>query len=398
MLIRKWILWCFFGLLGLNVIAGCYGLAIMEDNIFAPAIISSIVLALACLLVYPASWLSLLKHGKDASWVAMGLVILECLMSVALCWLVFTRSLGFTYRHEEFVGISMALLFPCGLVLMLGMYLLNFAHLKLAARTLIASVVLFLGLFVSGLYFHEILRDRNFGNNLIEGSAVWACTGIGLTVLLAGRWRWYKAVGLLATAGVVTVILMEITRMRYITQSNVWQVAAAASLAIVLAYYNLIYLLPLKNTWTKLTRLGALGLVLAGDAVLLVLCIWDRQFNNRQEEAMLMLVGMLAFIAICMTFVISFKAAADMIKIRRNDLPTHFNYTQLQIQCPHCQTMQLLTQAGQSCLQCGLKFHFRISEPHCEQCEYLLIGQASGDCPECGHPIKQVSGQAIVSV
>lgn len=398
MLIRKWILWGFFGLLGLNVIAGCYGLAITSEAVFAPAIVSSIIVAVACLLLYPASWLSLLKHGKDASWVAIGLIVIECLLGVMLCWLVDRRSLGFTYRHTEFVLVLLITLFPSGLVLMIAAYLLNFSHLKLAARILIATVVIFLVLFTSGLYFEQILRDYRFGERLLVSSGLGACVGIGFSILMAGRWRWFKAVAILAAVYVVMLLMMDLMRVRTLSTNQAWQVSVTASLAIILAYYNLLFMLPLKDTWAKLTRLAAIGIVLLGDMGLVVMSIMLRQLNGKQEDAIVMFVGMLGFIAVCLTFVICFKSAADVIKIRRNDLPSHFNYTQLQIHCPHCQTMQLLTGTDQSCMTCGLKFHFRISEPHCEKCEYLLIGQSSGTCPECGHPVSQVSGQAIGSV
>jgi hypothetical protein len=213
---------------------------------------------------------------------------------------------------------------------------------------------------------------------------------------LAGPWRWYKAVALVLSFIAVILFMGEIWRIRPIRQQNVWEVTLCTTLPVLIAYGNLIWLLPLKDSWARMMRWAAMGVVIIGACTMLVLGFGTSYFNRQQENVILQFIGILSFIATSLTFVILFKAAADRIKLRRTDLPSQFNYTQLQIQCPHCQTQQLLTAAGQSCLQCGLKFHFRITEPHCPVCDYLLIGQSEGDCPECGQPIISDKAQAIV--
>ena len=396
--IRKWILWSFFGLLGLNVLAGCYGMLIQEDHIFGPAISGTVTTAAACLLLYPASWLSLIKHGKHTSWVAMGWLVLTCLMFNGL-FFTWTNSAFRRGRDlDEFFLVLILALIPVALLLGLGVYLKRFKSLVVASWILIIASALFMVMLTVAGFFSEILRNWQVVNTLMILTGLEASLGIGLAILFVGCWRWYKLVALAGATLASTLILMDTFGVYNIRPSNVWQVGVGATLAIVIAYFNLLWCIPIKPFWVRLFRSFALGLAVLDASVMMYFCAFAPMIRGRQETVILMFFGMVLFVLIRMTFVIGFKAAADAIKIRRTDLPSQFNYTQLQIQCPHCQTMQLLTQAGQSCLQCGLKFQFRITEPHCENCDYLLIGQASGDCPECGYPLTENIGQGLENI
>ncbi|MAX27028.1 MAG: hypothetical protein CMJ19_21245 [Phycisphaeraceae bacterium] len=395
MQIRKWILWGFFALLGLNVLAGCYGLVIMEDDIFGPAIGGAIATAVACLLLYPASWLSLLKHGKHASWVAMGWVTLTCLMFKGL-FFTWTNSAFRRGRDwEEFFIVLIIAMMPAAVLMGLGAYLKRFKALFVSSWILIIATALFMVMLTTAGFCSEILRNWRLTNLLMVLTVLEACVGIGLAVLFAGPWRWYKALALVGTAVTCVLITMDVMRVYRVQQSNVWQVGIGAILAIVIAYFNLMMCIPIKPFWGRMVRNVALGLGVLDAAVMMYLCAFAMNIRGKQETAILMLFGMILFVMITLTFVVAFKAAVDAIKIRRNDIPSQFHYSQLQITCPHCQTAQLLTEAGQHCCTCGIQFHFRITEPHCANCEYLLIGQSTGNCPECGHPLSENLGTPV---
>ncbi|MFG0248815.1 MAG: hypothetical protein ACF8OB_08000 [Phycisphaeraceae bacterium JB051] len=395
MLIRKWILWGFFGLLGLNVLAGCYGLVIMEDDIFGPAICGAIATAVACLLLYPASWLSLLKHGKHASWVAMGWVTLTCLMFNGLFFTFTNPAFRRGRDWEEFFLVLIIALLPAAFLAGLGAYLKRFKTLVVSSWILIGAVALFMVMLTAAGFCSEILRNWRLTNTLMEFTVLEACVGVGLTVLFAGRWRWYKALALVGAMVTCVLVAMESMDSFHTHDHNIWLVAIGACVALVIAYFNLMTCIPIKPFWCRMLRDIAIGLGVFDAGAFMFLCLNTPRYNHKQEMAILMLFGMILFVLITLTFVVAFKSAVDAIKIRRNDIPSQFNYSQLQITCPHCHTAQLLTEAGQHCCSCGMQFHFRITEPHCPNCEYLLIGQSTGNCPECGHPLSENIGQRL---
>ena len=396
MKMRKWILWSFFGLLGLNIALSCYGLLNGSEDTFFRGLINSLTLAVACLLVYPASWLGLVKHARHASWALMGLLAFEVLLLVILTLVIGIRVGVLSGNLDEFVAIMISFTLPTGLLIVLALYLKVFNALRQSSQILIAGCILFVILMTCYDFFEQIARHSRM-RNIFEGlSILVGWLGVWLVLLMAGRWRWYKAIAFMAALNSTIMFFFQIFDYNFLQGRTSGLFIATTSLAIVLAFGNLLWLLPLKAPWTKLSRLGAMGLALATVCLLLVWGSGAWQFTNSSQQAIARFAGALAFIAICLTFVISFKAAVDAIKIRRADIPAQFNYTQLHIHCPHCQTAQLLTEAGQYCCECGLQFHFRITEPHCSQCDYLIIGQNNGHCPECGHAISQASGTRVM--
>lgn len=392
---RRLILTVFFTVLVISALFGSYGLAANDEEIFFRGLGSTIAVTLGCLVLYPASWLALLKYGKHVSRFAMSWVSLEVTLCVLFSIVVDRRFMGWRGMDEFLVGM-IPVIFFCGLILMIPIYLRSFKSLRFSMDSLIISTVIFVGLVLLANYEWSNNQYR-FGGLYEDLAILMCCFGIGLTFLLIGSWRWYKLAGLIIGSMSALLFVLSILEVRKIDGTNMWQVAGLSSMAVCFAYGNLVWSLPLKDSWTRLIRLIAMGLVIGGSVVMVYLCWNPHYLHGRPDMSFLRIIGMLAFIAISMTFVISFVAAVAAIKIRRTDSPPQFNYTQLQIQCPHCQTAQLLTEAGQCCCECGLQFHFRITEPHCDACDYLLIGQAKGTCPECGHTISHARGQRLAT-
>jgi hypothetical protein len=312
-----------------------------------------------------------------------------------LFFLVSTRRFrGVADWDDFFLGMILASI-PTTLLMGLGAYLKRFKSLFVSSWILIGSTNLFMVLLAISGFYSQIQRDWQIANFVTIFTVLEACLGIGLAVLFVGRWRVYKVFALWAALIATVLVTLDAVGSFDIQPNNIWMMGLATTVAVVIAYFNLMFNIPIKPYWGKLLKNVALGVSLLDAGTIMLFCVLTERLNHRQEISIAMFFAMVLFVLVTMTFVIAFKSAIDAIKIRRTDLPTQFSYAQLQVQCPHCQTTQLLTETGQQCCQCGLQFHFRMAEPHCPECEYLLIGQSTGTCPECGHPLAENIGKRL---
>ena len=74
-------------------------------------------------------------------------------------------------------------------------------------------------------------------------------------------------------------------------------------------------------------------------------------------------------------------------------VPVLSEVREMTIICPGCQKKQTVGVGDSACSTCGLKFHIRVEEPRCPNCDYVLFMLQSDRCPECGTPVRGGAGQ-----
>lgn len=395
MLVRRYALYFFYFAMALNVVVGAAGLFGNDEDHFFRGMACTIILAFACLLIYPASWLENLKGGKHASWATMVWIIVLCVLSCTFAWVVDSRW-GRRNNLNDILAAAWVTNILAGPVLCLALYLKRFASIRIASWTLFGCTAFFASLCFGGLVYDGIAGGR-IGDRVAEASFTASLISLLIVLILGGRWRWYKIFGIVSAIVAMVFVSLDMTRiMRMNDDTGPWFVLSL-TLACVWAHGNVLWQLPLKDGWPKLMRtlvqlivVPVVGVVIYGCILILI-----EESSRTMLQNLVKFGGSDLFVCLSLTFVLILKAAADQIKLNKAQHENQFNYAQLQIKCPHCQAEQLLTQTGQSCRTCGLQFKFSITEPHCPSCDYLIIGQADGSCPECGHAIEPDVGEVI---
>lgn len=350
-------------------------------------------LALGCMLIHPAGWLVRFKDGKHYALITMGWIFVQTVVFCVFWWANTTPHFS-QFRLDGFLILLFVVLPPAALLLNIGVYLHRIRTWRISAWLLMITVMLTLCVCVFLLVIRLFTRSFNHYGDMQVVSVTAICLGIGLTCLMAGQWQWYKTLGLVTASLYMTLGCCLKMGMYRSDDLLILGMFISAILGVLIAHVSILQALPIK--YGRLERLRSSMFI--GDGIFAVIAaisfmIWIRDYDELSDFLDLSMI--FAWCIIGLTCLLIYKVVIDHLPIQSSSRRSHLHITHLQIQCPHCSTPQLLTEAGQCCLQCGLQFHFRITEPHCVNCDYLLIGQSSGCCPECGHAIASNSGQAI---
>jgi hypothetical protein len=361
------------------------------------------VLLAAILLIYPASWLAHLKGGKHASYAAMAWVVLIGMVSCFLCWTnveVVAQFLPATigFRLRSLLPGMLLILLSSAAIQTLALYLKQFHALKIASWLLVGLMVYFPLLCCVGY----VLQLNNRGADMIVGYGLGgAFLCLPAVCICVGQWRWHKWIGL----GLVLISMVLIAINVSFHGPELIPYAKVAGLclcfAVAYAHTNILWQMPFTKQWLHMMRLITQGFVCT--SLVLELVYWSMALLSMDDQSdipgmIIALAIAIQLIALVITGILLFCVAMDRIRINRKPEENHINYAQLQVTCPHCQTQQLLTVSGQCCCECRLQFHFRLIEPRCPGCDYLLIGYNKDTCPECGMDITQPTAQTMPTV
>jgi peptidoglycan/LPS O-acetylase OafA/YrhL len=272
---------------------------------------------------------------------------------------------------------------------MIGLYLLHkpdnrFAALKLLG---VAGVCELLFLVAS---VDEAYRLRNFiGTAEHWWETAWSMMGYGLlaVLILAGGLqglRKLKIVGLLSVAAGLVMLLYEI----WIGGKDQPEPFAFVTIvAIAFGHGNVIWLMQIKPGAQSITRMAVQVLAII-TAVLAQLAV-TRAITAGHQDDWARLAGACSFMLVCGTFALLVINAANRRSNRKRTVEeSELTYKQISLTCPHCQTTQTLPVGESQCTSCSMQFQIKLFEPHCPQCDYLLVNCTSDTCPECGHVIK----------
>ena len=189
------------------------------------------------------------------------------------------------------------------------------------------------------------------------------------------HWRWIGAAATAASLAVTMIIIWAKVELSAL-------IAAVLSIALLIAYANLVLLLKLRPGQIWL-RWGALGFALVTAALINVLVDTDFSFA---EETLARSIAASGIVTACGTLALIVLAAFN----RRGDVEFESKEMyEVSLKCPRCGREHDVRIGGDRCPSCGLRIDIRIEEPRCAACDYLLYRLESDRCPECGTPVAE---------
>ncbi|MAX27027.1 MAG: hypothetical protein CMJ19_21240 [Phycisphaeraceae bacterium] len=381
---RQWIIRTLLATLAIAAIGGAIGILFGGDKLTWQIIGSAVTVSMGCLFYQISSGLSRVDNFHRTGLLGMGLTGIEFLLCLLLIW--FVDADFFENDFWEVCGYMSLTLPITGLLAMLALYLQRKEGVKLAGHILLAvSCITQLLLLLAAINDSFRLRST-LGSYSDWWETSWALLGYGLlaVLILAGRFRPHKLVGLIATLTSYLFLLIEI----WIGggKDPTW-FALATIISILYAHGNVIWLLTMKGGGQAITRMVVQGMAVA-TGLFVQLAAMDI-FSKGSVDGLARLSGACAFMTICGTFALLVIHGANRRRTqRRTREESELVYRELSLTCPHCQTQQTLPIGESHCRVCHMAFQIKLFEPHCPQCDYLLINAASDTCPECGYVVR----------
>ncbi|MFG0248817.1 MAG: hypothetical protein ACF8OB_08010 [Phycisphaeraceae bacterium JB051] len=377
---RQWIIRTLLATLAIAAIGGAFGIIFGGDRLTWQIIGSAVTVSMGCLFYQISSGLSRVDNFHRAGLLGMGLTAVEFLLCLFLIW--FVDADIFENDIWEVCGFMSLTLPITGLLAMLALYLQRKEGVNLSGHVLLAvSVVTQMMLLIAAINTSYRMRST-FGGYSDWWETAWAFLGYGLlgVLILAGRFRLHKLVGLIATLSSYMILLIVI----WIGggKDPTW-FALATIIAILYAHGNVIWLLAMQHGGQAITRMVVQGMAVA-TGLFVQLAAMDL-FAKGSAEGLARLAGACAFMTICGTFALLVIHGTNRRRTRhRTREESELVYRELSLTCPHCQTQQTLPIGESHCRVCRMAFQIKLFEPHCPNCDYLLINAASDTCPECG--------------
>jgi hypothetical protein len=343
------------------------------------AIATAIAVAITSALLFPASRWADRQRTRPAGLLAMTVIIVGFVLSLALIWELdhFIGGRGFDDLFE-----MLAWWLLTGAAAVAALFLVTTPHARAAGWLAVScAAVTFLLLMIATWLFPFFTYSRT-GDNFYETAGLLAGFGalsalclIGLSRPMHRPWRWLGVAA--ATAGFIVGLI------------GVWfeptggqaVFVCLLTTAIFIAHANLLILVPLKPSqlWLRYaTMAAALGTVILIDA--LVISDIDLDFDLMLTRIMAALLILAACGSLALVVLTRLNRGVDLEEATGS-------FTHIALQCPRCHKKQSLPLGDAQCTDCGLRITTRIEEPRCPQCGYLLYMLKSSNCPECGHAV-----------
>ncbi|MBN4060837.1 hypothetical protein JYU15_00210 [bacterium AH-315-I18] len=384
---RQWINRLLLISLGLVALGGTTGILFGSHDYIWQIIGSAITIAIGGMLFLACSSLSNVDHCRHSGLLGMGIVGIEFIIVLLLIWLNGNHFFGRSNDLWELLIFNAFTLPLTGGLAMIALYLRHKPKQRLAGHLMLCIVTASELLFVIASV-QEVYRMPNLtGSSEDWWMTGWSLLGYGLlaVIILAGPFRWHKIIGLLAAIAGWLMLLIEI----WIGGGDRPEPFAAATiLAIAFAHSNAIWMMKIKPGGQHITRIAVQTMAII-TAILAQLAVTSI-VTGKHEDELIRLTSAMGFILVCGTFALLVISAANHRKNRRHPVEeSQLVYKELSLTCPHCQTPQNLPMGESQCACCKMQFQIKLYEPHCPQCDYLLVNCQSETCPECGHAVKQ---------
>ncbi len=223
------------------------------------------------------------------------------------------------------------------------------------------------------------LAGRVLGTTAVIGGA--SILGLASAIPWESR-RWHPIGPLGCTTVFVAAVLL--TGLIWITRSFQYEVfikalAIACTLAVAIPHVGLLAMARLRKDylWVRTSTVIVIG-ILATLIIVLVI------FEGPESDAMIRIMGALGIADVCGSLAVPILHRVSRI---REHEAIHSTVLQLQLTCPRCGLGQQLPAGRTQCTSCGLRLRIEIEEEHCAECGYVLYGNESGVCPECGNTL-----------
>jgi hypothetical protein len=339
----------------------------------------------AALLLLPVSLLVDRPRGRAAGLFGVSLVVALFLLAQALLWLTPILAAPAEEGLAMTLG-SIAFLGPCAFILLL---LLPTKAGALPARAGLPITAVALIIFLVAAWLPSGWREEPWWQT------GWTIAGTGLIAICAlagGLSRWWRWLGVAGSAVALLLLLFATwfeRRTVLVTEETLFVVTSAPSL---LAYANLLLLVPLRGerttegrdfpswqTWVRAATLLAAAVGTAATDTVVVSHLTD------ESGVLVRLAAATGIFTACGTLAILVLGIVNRrIGIASPEsapaLPTH-----LALPCPLCRRkLDLPVGAPLICAGCGLRITVQLEVAACRACGYALFGATTSRCPECG--------------
>lgn len=368
---RRFILRFLLGSLAVAAVAGVAAVLFAEEDFLLRVMFTCLVAAGGAALVLPLSLLLERERTAPAGLLAIAIVIAEFILALGVIWMGTLTGRSW----EEELGMSMWMVLVTGLPACLFLalagtrsgFIAGFSGLATSAGALVAFA---LAIWLPGRWYQH---DDIWGTG-------WTIGGLGIPIAIcliggitpARPWRW---VGVVAGVVATLMILNEIWDWALVREE--W-LLVPIGLALLPAYANALFLAKLRpgQSWLRIANVAvASGLTLMVDII-----VWDPpalDLLGRMTAALAILTG-------CGTLAFVVIVAIN----RRTDIAEDVLAVRLTGRCPRCRAQLELPVGKSVCTGCGLRFALKMEDPRCAECGYLLFGNQSDQCPECGTAIR----------
>lgn len=359
--------------------AGVLAVLTSGQDVLLRAMSTGFAAAGAALLLLPLCAMVDRTPARPAGLFGMAAVVVEFLAVLILIWGVedwlsnsVTESLGMTALMIPVVGVP-------GLVFVRLLRTARAAWSGYAGvAALLAALVLFLiACWLPGSWYqHDDWWASGWTVAGFGAAAALCLVGVG-----SGDHRHWRWLGVAASPLAAALLLVHIWLDR---GGGEKLFTAVTSAALVTTHANLLVLVPLKAGQRWLLR-GTIAAALAA-ALGVNVVVWMEYTVS--DDLISRCIGAAGILAACGSLALLVLARIN----RRVDAPEYTaEITQMSITCPRCRRRQDVAIGPSECSQCRLRFHIRLEEPRCPNCDYLLYGLTSGRCPECGALISQAN-------
>lgn len=342
----------------------------MLGRIAGTMFVSAICIGLAI----PSSRMLDRGDSRQAGFVNLSSIVAAFILLTGGIWADLNPTLNIEFR---LIGTGVV-------VLVGGMISGNVLNQRSRKGMAVACVAVFWSAITSmGLFIAAIWTDYPVADGLAESGGHLIGAGLAAGLCLVGfgvstrPWQWVGLATSVAQAGFGLWLAW------YGEYSDVRWYTALACVSGVIGHANVVTRVRMgeHGLWVAMAAIG--GTASAG-ACLSVLGFLTDGFHGSGPDPIVRLLAATSLIATCGTL-----AVVIMFVLHRRGSPSVDPSTRLRtlwIACPHCSRKQWIPAGRAACAQCGLLFALTIREPHCERCEYPLLGVSGDRCPECGTP------------
>ena len=378
--LRKVLIRVMLWALGLTAVAGAGAALFSAGGVGWRIVSTGVITAVAAALMLPFSVLADKARARREGLLGMALIVLEFVGALGLVWGAF-RGLGLgAWDGEVKVAVTMAFVAMTALPAILFLRFASTPAARHAGRVGVALAGVVFVLLMAGTWapdgmWHE--DDAFTSAGVIAGLGVLAVASLaGVGTAPRRPWRW---IGVLAS---LVASVMALYAIWANVQSDSGWFSVIVSGAAVVAHANLCLFVPLTpgQKWVRVVTIGAaIATAMVVDTIVLTGAGFEGSFFVQN------LAAAAGIIASCGSL-----ALLVLARLNRNldRVPVLAEVREVTLICPGCQKKQALAVGDSACAGCGLKFHIRVEEPRCPNCDYLLFMLQSDRCPECGMVVR----------
>lgn len=373
---RSLLLRVLFWSLALAAVFGAMGVLFASQDLIWRVAGTSIATAVAALLLLAASSKLDKPASRPASLLAISLVVLEYLLTLAATW-----EMGLLFgngRDADSLWLTVLFIALVGIPAIAFLRMTTTAITSLAGRAGLALAMMEMGMLLL-VAWENPFSTRDW---IVEGLAGWLPPFALLVVIcLIGHgveprrhWRW---IGVIAAAAAYIGVAYGTIRQNHQGGEVVVYITCVAA---AIAHANIVLLCPLRpaQMWLR-------WLTIAAGIATTFFAACATYLGQTGDGMILRLAGACGIVAGCGTLALAILARLNRRFVASPESVS--GQSEITLVCPLCHKKQTLALGGAPCVGCRAQIFVRVDEPKCATCGYSLLMLQSAACPECGTPV-----------